>query len=603
MILSWKKVVLQISFLIALSFAAETVNKGIVFKKCDRKIDLTSQLAKIKSKIIVENTGSAQVKDFLITLNEAEQSKLSYIAAQSGSTKLKLEKTSVSGHPGYSFYKVDLKEPLAAGKSSTPVEVEVVLAKSVVPFPTSISQGEKQLVVFENSHIITAAYQVTSQTTSVTLPSSGIESYTQRKPTSYHESTVTYGPYEHTPAFSADPMRVHYENNGPFLTVTRLERLLEVSHWGNIAIEETVDLFHSGAALKGSFSRYDYQRDHNGYAVVKSLHTVLPASAKDVYYRDDIGNISTSDLRVRDDFVELDLRPRFPLFGGWKTHYKLGYNVPSYEYLFYSGDQYALKMRFLDHIYDNMAIDEMVLKIILPEGVSDVQISTPFEVDRLPDSRHPTYLDTQGRLVIQVAAHHLTPLHIQDFVVSYRFPLFRMFVEPLLIFAAFLTLFTITMLWVRLDLTLSPDKVAEARMHVSSLCSQISTRQATRTGHYAAIVNEIGKQQGQGNPPKALAAFQASQQRLMTLVKEETKAIADLAAKMRQYDHTALHDRVSELTKSDKELQDVITAQANNLLKLMRGGSTKQAYADAEVAHTRQRQELTARCQKITQLL
>jgi hypothetical protein len=33
-----------------------------------------------------------------------------------------------------------------------------------------------------------------------------------------------------------------------------------------------------------------------------------------------------------------DLRPRFPLFGGWKTHYVVGYNVPSYEYLFYKGN-------------------------------------------------------------------------------------------------------------------------------------------------------------------------------------------------------------------------------------------------------------------------
>ena len=38
--------------------------------------------------------------------------------------------------------------------------------------------------------------------------------------------------------------------------------------------------------------------------------TVLPASASDVYYRDDIGNISTSALRQLDDAVELDLRPR-----------------------------------------------------------------------------------------------------------------------------------------------------------------------------------------------------------------------------------------------------------------------------------------------------
>lgn len=63
----------------------------------------------------------------------------------------------------------------------------------------------------------------------------------------------------------------------------------------------------------------------------------MPAAATDIYYRDEIGNISTSHLRVLEDAVEVDIRPRFPLFGGWKTHYLLGYNLPSYEYLFNSG--------------------------------------------------------------------------------------------------------------------------------------------------------------------------------------------------------------------------------------------------------------------------
>lgn len=67
------------------------------------------------------------------------------------------------------------------------------------------------------------------------------------------------------------------------------------------------------------------------------LQTVLPAAARDVYYRDEIGNISTSAMRELDDMVEVELRPRFPLFGGWKTKYTIGYNVPSYQYLFNSG--------------------------------------------------------------------------------------------------------------------------------------------------------------------------------------------------------------------------------------------------------------------------
>merc|ERR1712096_468184 len=56
-----------------------------------------------------------------------------------------------------------------------------------------------------------------------------------------------------------------------------------------------------------------------GVSSVKNFKTLLPAAAKDVYYRDDIGNISTSHMKVMDDAVELDLRPRFPLFGGWRS--------------------------------------------------------------------------------------------------------------------------------------------------------------------------------------------------------------------------------------------------------------------------------------------
>ena len=66
-------------------------------------------------------------------------------------------------------------------------------------------------------------------------------------------------------------MEVHFENNRPFLAVTDLKREIEVSHWGNIAVEETLDVRHTGALLKGPFSRYEYQRNQDGYASVKSF--------------------------------------------------------------------------------------------------------------------------------------------------------------------------------------------------------------------------------------------------------------------------------------------------------------------------------------------
>lgn len=67
-------------------------------------------------------------------------------------------------------------------------------------------------------------------------------------------------------------MKIHYENNTPFLTISSITRTIELSHWGNIAVEETIDLRHTGAYLKGPFSRYDYQRQSDsGISSVKSF--------------------------------------------------------------------------------------------------------------------------------------------------------------------------------------------------------------------------------------------------------------------------------------------------------------------------------------------
>jgi len=232
----------------------------------------------------------------------------------------------------------------------------------------------------------------------VALASSNVESYTKTKPVSLSETTLSYGPFNNIGAFTVAEMTVHAENNNPMLVVTRLERLLELSMWGNIAVEETVDVAHRGALLKGSFSRYEFQRESSGVSSVKNFKTLLPASSKDVYYRDDIGNISTSHLRVMDDAVELDLRPRFPLFGGWKTHYVIGYNVPSYEYLFYSGNQHVLNMRLVDHIFDDMLVEEAEVKVILPEGVTDIEVKTPYTMTRGKDGpTTPTLTPQDGQ--------------------------------------------------------------------------------------------------------------------------------------------------------------------------------------------------------------
>ncbi|MGH0190644.1 UNVERIFIED_CONTAM: hypothetical protein FKN15_048628 [Acipenser sinensis] len=81
-------------------------------------------------------------------------------------------------------------------------------------------------------------------------------------------------------------------------------------------------------------------------------------------------------------------------------------------------DQYALKMRLVDHVFDDQVIDSLTVKLILPEGARNIQVDTPYSIQRDPDDLHYTYLDTFGRPVVVAHKKNLVEQHIQDVVVS-----------------------------------------------------------------------------------------------------------------------------------------------------------------------------------------
>lgn len=109
---------------------------------------------------------------------------------------------------------------------------------------------------------------------------------------------------------------------------------------------------------------------HGQTNVLKDLTFKLPAQARDVYYRDEIGNVSTSHFRQDADASVLQLTPRYPLFGGWNYTWYHGYNVDLGRFDRYSSKtgQHILNVNFVENVND-MVIDKAVLRVVLPEGV------------------------------------------------------------------------------------------------------------------------------------------------------------------------------------------------------------------------------------------
>lgn len=94
-----------------------------------------------------------------------------------------------------------LPSPLAPG-AKVRVSVEMVFTHVLQPYPTHITQSEKQFVVFEGNHYFYSPYFTKTQTTRVKLASRNVESYTKLGNPSRTEDMIEYGPFKDIPPYS-----------------------------------------------------------------------------------------------------------------------------------------------------------------------------------------------------------------------------------------------------------------------------------------------------------------------------------------------------------------------------------------------------------------
>lgn len=519
------------------------IYNGIVNKKVERTIDLTSQFAKHTVTIDIENTGSQSANEYFLAIQKNLHSKLSYVQVFEDSTSLKVEK--VGDESSYVVYRVQLSKALAPS-AGLKLVAKFYFSHSMTPFPASIGQAERQLVRYNDNHFFFTPYQTSSQTTTVKLPSAAIESKTEQAPTTVRGDSIEYGPYEDISAYSVSNMALHFENNKPFVTATSLVKEIEISHWGNVAIEETYELSHDGAKLKGTFSRFDYQRTQPGKsAVVPAFKQILPIGASDVYYRDEIGNISTSHLFETEKGPVMDVIPRYPLFGGWKIGFYLGYNLPSYAYLFRDtsdSSRHVLNVSFSSALED-VAVDQLTVRVILPEGAKDVEFQTPFDVDGSSSSVHYTYLDTSGRPVLLIFKKNLVPEHNQYFQVAYTFSSTSLLQEPILLITAFFLFFLFIMLYTRLPFSIGEkekprntplEKAEPVLLRLKEILDQRAEIHSNLAGSLAKYLDSKNSAAYNAEKKAAEAALVATRSSVNEIAVQLEDLVVDLSRKVKE---------------------------------------------------------------------
>jgi oligosaccharyltransferase complex subunit alpha (ribophorin I) len=242
-----------------------------------------------------------------------------------------------------------------------------------------------QTITYGFSAYSPSAYKTLKQKTKLKMPGGKIEEFTKLENKNadgvadpvHQGSILTYGPYNKIAAGQSLPVSVRYEFTKPLLRATRFERDIEVSHWGgNLAVEERYWLTNRAAKLKNHFSRVQWQMSQYANppsSAAKDLRLVLQGGVTNPYFVDDIGNVSTSNFRPGKRESSLQIKPRYPIFGGWNYNFKVGWDANLLNYVRRGvGEQYVLKVPFLEGPRTDAGIeyDSAVIRVVLPEGAT-----------------------------------------------------------------------------------------------------------------------------------------------------------------------------------------------------------------------------------------
>ena len=403
----------------------------------------------------------------------------SHIAPDLVSTRIKDPPSDLPSLSPTQYYRITLDPPLAP-KAQITLSIAYHTLSQLSPIPPLITQTDKQYLSLTLNAYANSAYPTDKQRTKLklnshdipdhtVLPASDIKSEQAEDPVKSGNS-LTYGPFSKVPAGAYEPVSARFDFTKPLNHVSLLERDFEVSHWGgNMATEERYLLSNAGAALKQQFDRVKWTAT-NYYnpptSALRELKIPLSPGARDAYFFDDVGNVSTSRFRpgdvVKGKNAVLELKPRYPVFGGWNYKFKIGWDRDARDHLRTTKDgQYVLRVPFLEGPRQNegIAYERVKVRIMLPEGAKNIRWQTVVPVEEVAQRRHKTFMDTVGRTSVELTARNLCDDWTErDLVVMYEYPTWAGWRKPLRIVASMVGVFGVAFVLSRVDVSIGGQK-------------------------------------------------------------------------------------------------------------------------------------------------
>lgn len=437
----------------------------------NRMINLKNKIILIENQIRIQNLKDDPVYSYRYLLSKNSSSSLVNIHAKmtysvdDETTTLPITKSFEDDN--FIYYDISFKKEPMNSKEIRYLIVNEDHFEKLQFFPKKIPIKDNQYALFIDTVNCVSLYETESQVTTVMLPNDNTEIVKMTTARSNKlKDKIVYTVKDVFPSMKYEQLYIHYLYNEPFTVMNYAFKSYQISHWGNIAVDEDYQLKNIGALLDGEFGRVDYESysRKGGKNALRYLQAKLPIRAWGLWYRDEIGNVTTSRASREWNDVSLVLYPRFPILGGWKSNFGIGYNLPS-KFHIKTNDQgnYVVNLTF-GMPFEDLLAKEYTVRVALPEGAEVTKVDLPLEKGEYEITYDKSYstLDLIGRQNVVIKMKNVYDSHKVDFQIYYNYSKVTLIRKPLILILYFLIVFIALIISFRAKISLDKtEKVKE----------------------------------------------------------------------------------------------------------------------------------------------
>ena len=446
---------LKLNYLICFLFYFTKEN--IINLNVERIINLINEVTYIEINITIKNTDLDSIDNYDYIIFKNYSKFLLTINVESDNYNPEIKK--VKENEIYEYYKITF-EPIKQNEEIT-IKVNEHYFNSIKFLPEKITLKQDQKMLYKQTLNFLSSYLTKEQKTEIYFEKKSIRliKYTKENST-LTENGIEYKIKNNIKPYETIPFMIHYINNDPYVIINKAYISYKISHWGNIEVNQQFNIENIGAKLEGEFDRNDYDPTNikGGRNAFTQLEAELPLRSWGLWYRDEIGNVSTSNAVREWDNVKLYLYPRFPILGGWKSNFGIGFNLPSKFHINTDNlGNYKVNLNF-GMPFNDIVARNYTMEIILPSGASINKIDLPIQsYYYLSFGKYYGTLDFFGRKSIIIELNNVYDIHNVLFHIEYKFSSINLLLKPLILISYFFFIFICLIFYSRSNFSLSKE--------------------------------------------------------------------------------------------------------------------------------------------------